>query len=674
MAEIDLGIEDLEQFKVVGSGGFATVYAAWDVTFRRWVAVKVLDSLDDGGHRRFVREQGLMGQFDDHVHIVTPYRSGYTAIGAPYLVMEYLRGGSLQDRIDNDGPMPVNEAVGYVLPIARALGRAHSDGVLHRDVKPANILLTSDDVPKLTDFGIATIREATATQVAFTLAHSPPETFGSGLDARDERADLYSLASTLFTLVVGQAPFDLGLSIGPRPDGSNDSQLAYMRRIESDQIPGTGHDDLDGFVRRAMAKSPDDRYATASHFTAALLDVNGDGINTVSGQRQIEAGPESGQNRGLSPNQPASETTQRDSGPRRVPLARGHPVGLTPLHMWLKLGAAVALVAAAAIGLFVVRERSADVTSPTLTPELATTSTSPPIEFRGIFTGHSNWVLSLLALSDDRLASAGADRTIQIWNTRDGRGQVVLTGHEGSIESLAELPDGRLVSASEDDTVRLWDPARGGPATVIYTRHEDAVTSLTITADGRVVSGSDDQTVHVWDPDNPQTQPIIYRGHTGAVESVAMLGDGRIASASADGTVQIWNPDDSAEQPIVYGGHDGAVVSATILRDGRVASAGTDNTVRIWEPLSPGEDEIVLAGHTDWTVGIAETTDGRLVSASFDTTIRIWDLMDLSAEPQILRGHTDNIRAVIALPAGRIASASFDTTVRIWDPGGAGEG
>ena len=138
--------------------------------------------------------------------------------------------------------------------------------MIHRDVKPANILL-SGSVPKLTDFGIAALRETTASMVAYTLNHCPPETFADGRDNRDERSDLYSMASTLYTLLTGgRAPFDL--------DG-NDSQQAYMFRIIGHAVPDLPEEidapeSLRAFLRSALAKHPDERPASAAAFMARL--------------------------------------------------------------------------------------------------------------------------------------------------------------------------------------------------------------------------------------------------------------------------------------------------------------------------------------------------------------------------------------------------------------------
>jgi len=175
--EIDLGIDDLERFEKIGSGGFATVYSAWDLAFRRAVAVKVFKIDDASVRRSFERERGFMGQLSNHPNVVTPYRYGFTSDDSYYIVMELMTGGSLQSLLDENGPVSFDQSVEYLLPIVSALDHAHSQGVLHKDVKPGNILLSATGEPKLTDFGISTLRESTATQVSFTLAHTAPETF-----------------------------------------------------------------------------------------------------------------------------------------------------------------------------------------------------------------------------------------------------------------------------------------------------------------------------------------------------------------------------------------------------------------------------------------------------------------------------------------------------------------
>ncbi len=259
--DIDFGIEDLTDFELVGSGGFASVYSARDTAFNRSVAVKVLNGNDQEINRSFERERTLMGQLSGHPNVITPYRHGYTNNGSVYLVMEYMAGGSLLDRILDKGSILATQAIDLALPIADALAHSHSQGILHKDVKPANILISGTGIPKLSDFGISTIREQTATQVAFTLAHTPPETFANGFDNRDESSDFYSLASTVYTAVTSRDAFHV--------DGQ-DSQVAYMRRIEQHSVPLLGIGYLDTFFAKAMAKDPADRFGQAPEFSEAL--------------------------------------------------------------------------------------------------------------------------------------------------------------------------------------------------------------------------------------------------------------------------------------------------------------------------------------------------------------------------------------------------------------------
>lgn len=265
--ETNLGIDGIVNVRPLDSGGFADVYEAQD-EFGRRVAIKVLKSLDDAARRRFDRERSVMGMVAGHPHIVNPFTSGYTTTdGKPYVVMEFLGGGSLQQRIGRDGPMPLPDAISLAERIAEALGASHQAGIIHKDVKPANILLSDVGTPKLADFGIASIRDATTTTApAYSPAYSPPETFdahASG-DPRDERSDLYSLAATLYTLVTGQDPFLTGA----------ESAASAMVRILNDPPPKTGHHDLDRFLTIAMAKDPAHRYQNAADFAEALRSVD----------------------------------------------------------------------------------------------------------------------------------------------------------------------------------------------------------------------------------------------------------------------------------------------------------------------------------------------------------------------------------------------------------------
>ena len=260
------GVDELTE---IGHGGTAVVYRGVQRRFRRPVAVKVLDLQfrRDEDRLRFERECESVGALSGHPNIVTVFDAGVLQDDHPYLVMELLHR-SLADRLEQDGRMPWSEAVTITLRLADALSTAHAAGVLHRDVKPENVMLTEADVPKLSDFGLARISGgfATVTQtVRASLTHASPEL----IEGRDvsELTDVYSLASTLHQLVTGRPPF---------VRSEDDSLVTVLGRILREPpedlgelVPGAVND----VVLRAMSKAPADRPPTMRAFAAELADA-----------------------------------------------------------------------------------------------------------------------------------------------------------------------------------------------------------------------------------------------------------------------------------------------------------------------------------------------------------------------------------------------------------------
>ncbi len=264
MAQGDLGIDNISGATEIGRGGFSVVYAATNTLLGMQVAVKVLGQLSsDDDRRRFERECQVMGRLSHHPSVVTVHHAGYTDGGSPYLVMELVEGGSLADR-QVHGPIPWTEAVDLITPIADALAYVHEADVLHRDVKPENILIGADGRPLLTDFGIARLGDATntATGIAASWLHAPPETFEN---KREPRSDLYSLASTLHQLINGRPPFWRA---------GEDTLNPLMYRLINEPPPRLTPDKAPGPVAdllvRALAKSPEERPADLRVFAEEL--------------------------------------------------------------------------------------------------------------------------------------------------------------------------------------------------------------------------------------------------------------------------------------------------------------------------------------------------------------------------------------------------------------------
>lgn len=249
-----------ELLHVVGRGGFGVVYAARDVRFSRDVAIKLLvGSYDATAAARFARECRAAGALSGHPHIVVVHDSGTTEDDQPYLVMELLPGGSLSHRVAHQGPLPWPLAIGLGVKLAGALETAHQAGVLHRDVKPENVLFSAYGEPKLVDFGIATVRggyETKSSSISASLGHAAPEIL-SGSRA-SVASDVYALGSTLFQLLTGTPAFF---------SDADESLYPVLLRIASEPVPDLRlrgvPDAVASVIEDAMAKQPEDRPASA---------------------------------------------------------------------------------------------------------------------------------------------------------------------------------------------------------------------------------------------------------------------------------------------------------------------------------------------------------------------------------------------------------------------------
>ena len=267
MREWKLGAYQLE--RRLGEGGMAQVYLARDVRLGREVAVKVLDRrlADRSGFReRFLREARVAAALD-HPHIVPLYDFGEEN-GALYLVMPYVSGGSLQDQLSRT-PLPVSEVVTYGSQMTDALAYAHQRHLVHRDVKPANILIHSDGRLMLSDFGLAKILDS-GIQPAVARNHpdagTPEYMAPEQIEGRTEaRSDLYGLGVVLYLLMTGRLPFG--------GSSSNAVMEAHLYRLPESprQLNPEVTPALDMVVMQALAKRPEDRFTTASEMGAALM-------------------------------------------------------------------------------------------------------------------------------------------------------------------------------------------------------------------------------------------------------------------------------------------------------------------------------------------------------------------------------------------------------------------
>jgi serine/threonine-protein kinase PknK len=266
-------IDEVPGYRILeraGEGGFSVVYRARQERLDRIVALKVLsvEAVDSDTMRRFERECQITGRLTGHPNVVTVLDTGMTSGGRPFIAMDYFERGSLRDRLSREGPLPVPDVLRVGVKIAGALAATHEAEVLHRDVKPQNILVSKYGEPALADFGVARLvdsAEATHTN-AFTPHHAAPEVV-NGLQP-DVTSDVYALASSMYQLLAGGPAFKAGSAAG---------LSALMMRILNEPPPPIPRADVPhqvyDVIAKAMAKASADRYPSAVTFATRLQQL-----------------------------------------------------------------------------------------------------------------------------------------------------------------------------------------------------------------------------------------------------------------------------------------------------------------------------------------------------------------------------------------------------------------
>ncbi|WAM12076.1 serine/threonine-protein kinase [Rhodococcus sp. JS3073] len=266
----ELEHEGFDDAQEVGRGGFGVVYRCHERVLNRSVAIKVLSTDINGGNlARFLREEHAMGTLSGHPNIVNVFHVGTTAAGHPYIVMPFYAGGSYEQMVKLNGPLPPAEVLRIGVKTAGALAAAHHLEILHRDVKPANILRTDYNEPQLCDFGIARMVggfQTTRSSINGSPGFTAPEIF-RGEDP-SVAADIYSLGATMFCLLTGHAAF---------ARRSGERMIAQFVRITTEPIPDLRQigipEDISACVEIAMAPEPADRFSSAVELGETLREV-----------------------------------------------------------------------------------------------------------------------------------------------------------------------------------------------------------------------------------------------------------------------------------------------------------------------------------------------------------------------------------------------------------------
>ncbi len=669
---------------VLGRGGMGTVLHAFDPLLNRSIAVKVLQTewlAEAGMAERMVREAQAAAAVQ-HDNIVAIY-SVELRNGNPCIVMPLLHGVSLHQRLQEvEGPLPVAEFLRIAREACLGLAAAHTAGLIHCDIKPANLWLEApNDRVKILDFGLAVVHgdgNGADGSISGTPGYLAPEQ-AKGLPL-DQRTDIFSLGCVLYRMATGKSPFT-----GERRLKALWTVLAEPPVAASEINPALP-DELSDLISGMMARSADDRPATVTKVLAVLdeyerrqAELRGGvvrrrwllgmlGAALISGAG-VGAWAMFNAPRTAKPvvvtflgDEPALDVIVHRED-REWPLTLGPEVTLSlPPGDYSVRPATVTELRQLVPEQFVVTDQKSQVVRIAFVGELArhaqhtqmvtgvamVPGQNPPVvlsvgQDRALVRWDTAQPTSptfqnlsysarcvAISPSGDEVATAGGNKSlppetdIELRPPNQIDGPVRrLVGHQRRVTALAYSPDGQWLASVGGDGVFLWNRATG-QSQLMPESESHTLTTLAISADSqRLLSGGDDGQTTLWDLSSQSVLQTRVAG-TGTVRAVGFLKAGFV-TAGDDGVVRIWS--DNAIKPREFTNLDCPIFTVAISTDcSQLLTGDRDGTIRLWS-LTTGEQQKVGHGHSHAVQTVMFVKNGRqAVSGSADGTVRLWQL------------------------------------------------
>lgn len=612
----------------LGGGGFGRTFLAEDIDkLKELCVVKQLVPQLQGtnaqrkAHQLFQQEAKRLQQLGEHPQIPTLF-AYFEEDDYLYLVQQLVVGHNLRAELDSQGAFSEQKIWALLTDLLPILQFTHDRQVIHRDLKPDNIMRRDRDGRiVLIDFGVSKQFSESAIATSGTtigsFGYASCEQMNEG--AAYPASDLYSLGVTCFHLLTNNSPSHLWTEYGY-------SWVNQWQQHLNVQISP----ELTTILNKLLQKDISQRYQSVEQVWQDLRALPASfSLPTM----QL----------------PFNDVTNSSNQKRDKRSQRGNYTTIIPTNKrqrrLLLVGGCAAVLVLSFIGYQHWQEQTptlmghaGEVNTVAITPDgknIVSGSDDKTVKvwdlnsrtLQHTLRGHQDWVYSVAISPDSKtIVSGSKDKTIKLWNLATGKQIHTLRGHSSYVNSVAISPDSTTIaSGSYDKTVKVWHLRTGKVDTL--PGHSREVLAVAFSLDGKkIVSGSVDRTIKIWDLDTLKAQHTLT-GHTGDVNAIAISPNNQeLVSVSDDKTIRLWNLNTGKEIRTLTG-HMADINAVDFSQDSQhIVTGSDDRTVKIWD-LSTGEDIYTFKGHLGAVFAVAYSPDGRtVVSASADKTIRTWQV------------------------------------------------